>query len=118
MIRKIDSVVLASKNAKKLAAFYTKTVGVTFQLEAEMGKGQDVFGGSWKGSSDFMIMDQKKAGQMIIFEVDNIEKEFKRMKKAGVKMVTPIYHIEGYGHVATFKDVDGNEFQIAQVRAK
>lgn len=118
MIRKIDSVVLTSKNAKRLAAFYTKVVGVKFQMEAEMGKGQDVFGGSWKGSSDFMVMDQKKASQMTVFEVDDIEKEFKRIKKANVKVVSPIYHIEGYGHVATFKDVDGNSFQIAQVRAK
>lgn len=117
MIRKIDSFVLGSKNAKKLEAFYQKTVGVKFQFEGEMGKGKSVFNATWKNSSDFMVMDQKPARQMITFEVDNIEKEFKRMKKTGVKVVTPIYHIEGYGQVATFQDPDGNYFQFAQVRA-
>ena len=118
MIRKIDSVTVGSKNAKKLAAFYRTKVGVKFQFEAEMGEGDDVFGASWKGSGDFMVMDQKKPRTVINFEVDDIEKEFKRVKKAGAKVVTPIYHIEGYGHVATFADPEGNHFQIVQVRAK
>lgn len=117
MIKKIDSFVLGSKNAKKLAAFYQKKVGVKFQFEGEMGEGKSVFNASWKGSSDFMVMDQKPARHVVNFEVDNIEKEFKRMKKAGVKVVSPIYHIEGYGYVATFADIDGNHFQIVQVRA-
>ncbi len=117
MIRKIDAIVLRSKNAKKLARFYTGKVGVKFQFEGEMGKGDAVFNASWKGSSDFMVMDQKQVRQVVTFEVDNIKKEFNRMKKAKVKVVDPIYHIEGYGYLATFADPEGNHFQFAQVRA-
>ena len=126
MIRKIEAVLLASPNAKKLAAFYKNKVGVTFQFEGEMGDGDDVFGASWKGSSDFVVLDHSKVNgtsrqperYMINFEVDDIEKEFARLKKAGVKVIASVYHIESYGHVATFEDPDGNYFQIVQIRAK
>ena len=126
MIRKLESVLLASPNAKKLAAFYREKVGVKFQFEGEMGDGDDVFGASWKGSSDFVVLDHSKVKgkskqperYMINFEVDDIEKEFKRVKNAGVKVIAPIYHIEQYGHVATFEDIDGNYFQFVQIRAK
>jgi predicted enzyme related to lactoylglutathione lyase len=126
MIRKIEAVLLSSPNAKKLAAFYTAKVGVKFQFEGEMGDGDNVYGASWKNSSDFVVMDHSKVKAasreperyMINFEVDDIEKEFARVKKAGVKVISPIYHIESYGHVATFEDPDGNFFQFVQVRAK
>jgi len=39
------------------------------------------------------------------------------LKKAGVKVVAEIYHVEGYGWLATFEDLDGNYFQLVQVRA-
>lgn len=117
MIRKIDAVLLSSPNAKKLAKFYTEKVGVKFQFEGEMGEGDAVFGASWKGSSDFMVMRQPKR-YIVNFEVDDVEKEFKRLKKGGVKVIAPIYHIENYGYIATFEDPDGNYFQLVQVREK
>lgn len=126
MIRKIDAVLLGSPNAKKLAAFYREKVGVKFQFEGEMGKGDNVFGASWKGSGDFVVMDHSKVKgvshqperYMINFEVDNVEKEAKRLKKAKVKLIADVYHIEDYGYIATFEDPDGNYFQLVQVRAK
>ena len=51
-------------------------------------------------------------------EVYDIEKEVKRLKKNGVKLVKDIYHVEGYGCIATFEDIGGNYFQTVQVRAK
>lgn len=126
MIKRIDSILLSSPDAKKLAKFYREKVGIKFQFEGEMGEGDDVFGASWKGSGDFVVLDHSKVKgknqhperYMINFEVDDIEKEFARIKKAGVKVITPIYHIEMYGHVATFEDIDGNYFQVVQIRAK
>jgi len=32
-------------------------------------------------------------------------------------LVQDTYHIEGYGYISTFEDVDGNYFQLVQVRA-
>ncbi len=126
MIKKIDAVLLSSPNAKKLAAFYTDTVGVKFQFEGEMGDGDNVYGASFKGSGDFTVMDHSKVkGKstqperfMVNFEVDNVQKEFNRLKKNGVKVISPVYHIQDYGYIATFEDPDGNYFQLVQVRAK
>ena len=60
----------------------------------------------------------KMPGRHILnFEVDDIEKEVKRIKKKGAKQIEDIYHIEGYGLISTFEDVDGNYFQLVQVRA-
>ena len=53
---------------------------------------------------------------MFNLEVDDIEKEVKRLKHARAKLVQDIYHIEDYGKIATFEDVDGNYFQLVQVR--
>ncbi len=125
MIRKMDMVLLASPNAKKLAAFYKDKVGVKFQFEGEMGDSDNIFSASFKGSSDFTVLDHSKVKgknkeperYMVNFEVDDIEKEFKRVKKAGVKVVAPIYHIQDYGYIATFEDPDGNYFQLVKVRA-
>jgi len=62
---------------------------------------------------------KNKNPERIIFniEVDDIEKEAKRLKEAKVMLVQDTYHIEGYGYIATFEDIDGNYFQLVQVRA-
>ena len=40
----------------------------------------------------------------------------KVVKKNKGKLVADIYHVEDYGKIATFEDIDGNYFQLAQVR--
>ena len=53
---------------------------------------------------------------MINFEVKNIEEAVGKLKKNKVKMVADIYHVQDYGQIATFEDIDGNYFQLVQVR--
>ena len=126
MIRGIESVLLSSQHPKKLAMFYKDIVGLKLTLEAEMGDGnEEMFGFEIKkGTSLYVLHHSKVKGAskqperyLINFEVDVIEKEVKRLVKAGVKLVKDTYHVEGYGKVATFEDVDGNYFQFVQVRA-
>lgn len=126
MIRGLESILIGSANAGKLADFYTKTVGLKRGMEfvnEETGEeGIEVK----VGKASFFINDHSKIKgkakdpNRIIFnlEVDDIEKEAKRLKKAKVKVVKDIYHMEGYGLIATFADTDGNYFQFVQVRAK
>ena len=126
MIKGIESILLGSQNAQKLADFYEKIVGLKLTNEFEMGENDEKgFEFAIKDSTGFYIMDHsevkgknKNPAQMIInFEVDDIEKEVTRLKKAKVKIQQDIYHIEGYGLIATFVDPDGNLFQFVQVRA-
>lgn len=125
MIRGIDGILLYSQNARKLADFYKEKVGLQLTSEFEMGHDKEIgFTFEMNNGITLWIMDHSKVkGEniqperyMINFEVDNIEKEFDRMEKMGVKKIQDIYHVEGYGMIATFEDIDGNYFQIVQIR--
>lgn len=124
MIKGLDSVLISSENPKALADFYKDKVGLTFEDEFEYGeKGEAGF--MFKvGNTGLTILphDQVKgknsnpARIMLNIEVDDEEAEVKRLTDAGVKVVAEIYHVEGYGYIATFEDPDGNYFQLVQVR--
>lgn len=124
MIKGLESVTLFSGNPGKLYEFYKEKVGVKFNLEAEMGEGEDLYGSESKTGSGFYIVHHSKVSgknkqperSMINFEVDDIEKDFERVKKAGVKVVAKIHHVEDYGYIATFEDIDGNYFQLVKTR--
>ena len=126
MIKALESLTLFSENAKKLANFYKDKVGLEIGLEAEMGeKGEELYELKLgKGPNLYVIDHSKVKGQnknpdRIIFnlEVDDIKKEVARLKKAKVKQIQDTYHVEGYGWISTLEDIDGNYFQLVQVRA-
>lgn len=126
MIRGMESILLYSASAKKLAAFYRDTVGLKVTFEAVMGaRDEEIYEFKLKGST-LNILDHSdihgKAKEpkrfMMNLEVSDIEKEVARLKKKKVRVIADIYHIQDYGYIATFEDVDGNYFQFVQVRAK
>jgi len=123
----MESLTLFSESAKNLAAFYRDIVGIKISLEAEMGeKGEELYELKLgKGPNLYVIDHSKVKGKntnpdRIIFnlEVDDIKKEVARLKKAKVKQIQDTYHIEGYGWISTFEDIDGNYFQFVQIRQK
>jgi len=123
MIKGIEGILLGSENAKKLAQFYKEKVGLTLTGEYEMGEeNSNLYTFEMKGSPGFYIIDHssvsgknKMPGRYILnFEVNDIEKEVRRLKKAKVKLVRDTYHVEDYGYIATFADPDGNYFQLVK----
>ena len=122
MIRSLESVVIISGNADDLANFYKDKVGLEIKNEAEGEDGSKMFELKAGDGPSVYIMSSKDNGQgssrvSINIEVDDIEKEAKKIKDAGVKEVDGIHHLEGYGLLATYEDADGNNFQLVQVRA-
>jgi predicted enzyme related to lactoylglutathione lyase len=128
MIKNFEGLLLFSEDAKKLADFYGQTVGLSLQDEMVMGENDDeafMFSTGNNGGPTLTIMkhsEVKGANKMperVIFnlEVDDIEKETKRLKDAGVKIIQDIYHIQDFGQIATFADPDNNYFQFVQNRA-
>lgn len=127
MIRRLESINLFTQNAKKLSGFYRDKVGLKITFEAVMGENDEEMYEmqlSKKGPNLYIIDHSKIKGKnsnpdRIIFnvEVDNIKKEVARVKRNKVKVVQDIYHVEGYGWIATLEDVDGNYFQFVQVKA-
>lgn len=124
MIKGIEAVLLNSQDAKKLAKFYEEVVGLKLKSEYEMGEEQNAYEMEAGEGSVLYINDhsdvkgKSKEPQRIFinFEVNDIEKEVERLKKEDVKVIQEPYHIEGYGLIATFEDIDGNYFQFVQIR--
>lgn len=125
MIKGLESILIGSENATKLAKFYREIVGLEQTMSFELGEKNDSgFAFEMKGSASIVVMDHSKVkGKskdpsriMFNLEVDDIDKEVKRLKKSKVKLVQDIYHVEDYGRIATFEDVDGNYFQLVQTK--
>lgn len=126
LIRRIEGILLSSANARKLAKFY-QSIGVKIGQEWEMGDEAEPFFEMKlpKGSGFYIGPHSKVKGKakdphriILNFEVDNVKVMVKKLKSLKVKLVADVYHIENYGWVATFADIDGNLFQLAQTRAK
>ena len=125
MIRALEAVLLSSQDAANLAKFYREVVGLKQSSEMEIGdKGEKGYDFDIKGTGLYIldhsdIKGKNSHGARVMFnlEVDDIEKEFERLKKEDVKVVQETYHVEEYGLIATFEDPDGNYFQFVQVRA-
>jgi|SRR3989344_7921137 len=125
MIRGLESIVFFTGNADALASFYKDKVGLEIREESEGEDGSKMFelkAGDGPGiylvtNSEIKGKNQGGAGVVPNLEVDDIEKEDKRMKDAGVNAVEEVHHLEGYGLVATYEDPDGNKFCFAQVKA-
>lgn len=127
MVKFVEGILIGSEDAKNLAEFYKEKVGLNQTNEFETGEeGEEVNGYefSFESGPGLYIMDHSEIkgkntnpGRIIFnLEVDDIEKEFERMKSDGVKVVKEIYHLENYGYIATFEDPDGNYFQFVKTR--
>lgn len=125
MIKGVIETLLFSDDASKLGGFYRDKVGLKVSMEGEMGDNNEPFyvfesdnGVSFGVMNHSEVKGKNPQPQRIIFniEVDDIEKEVKRLDSQGVKKIKDIYHIQDYGQVATFEDIDGNYFQLVQIR--
>ena len=125
MVVGMEAVLLATASAKKLAKFYKDVVGLKQKEVMEIGeKGEEGYEFDLGKGPSLYILDHSKikgvskdpSRVMFNLEVKDIEKSVKDLKKKGAKLVQDIYHVQDYGYVATFKDVDGNYFQLVKTR--
>jgi len=127
MIKGIESILLNSENARKLADFYKNVIGLKQTMEAEFGENnEELFTFEMTNSSALVILDHSKMKgkngsperYILNFEVDDIDQESKKLDDKKVKKIQDKYHVEDYGFIVTYEDPDGNYFQLVQVRAK
>lgn len=123
MIKSLDGVLLSSEDSTKLADFYKEKVGLKCTMEFEMGENNEK-GFAFEDVKLYINQHSEVHGTnnqpqrfILNLETDDIEKEVEKLDNAEVKKVKDAYHVEGYGLVATFEDVDGNYFQVVQVKA-
>ncbi|MDP3941696.1 MAG: VOC family protein [bacterium] len=125
MIVGLEAILVSTQSARKLGSFYEDIVGLKKTMEMEIGeKGELAISFALGKGPGLYILDHSQVkgknanASRIMFnlEVDDIEREVKRMKKKKVKIVKDIYHMQDYGFVATFADTDGNYFQFVKTR--
>jgi predicted enzyme related to lactoylglutathione lyase len=111
----LNSVMIGTKQAKALAAFYEKVLGVPPGMVDE----KQGFWGWQVGSTFLSVMDHSEmAGStkdpgrvMINFETPQVKSEFDRIKAYGGAVIREPYEMGG-GWIATLADLDGNYFQL------
>ena len=111
----LNSVMIRTKQAKSLAAFYEKVLG---QPAGMVDEGQSYWG--WQVGSTFLsVMDHsemmgstKDPGRVMInFETPDVKSEFARIKGLGAAVIKEPYQM-GEAWIATLADLDGNYFQL------
>jgi predicted enzyme related to lactoylglutathione lyase len=111
----LNSVMLGSKQAKVLAAFYEKVLG----KPADMMDEKYGFYGWQAGATYLGVLDHsemvgrsKDPGRVMFnFETTQVKEEYERIKAAGATVIREPYEMEG-GWIATLADPDGNYFQL------
>lgn len=111
----LNSVMIGTKQAAAMAAFYEKVLG----KPADMVDRDNGFWG-WQAGNGFISILEHSAMEgntkdpgrvMINFETPQVKEEFERIKALGGKVIKEPYEI-GEGWIATLADLDGNYFQL------
>ncbi len=111
----LNSVMIGTKQAAVLAAFYEKVLG----KPADMVDRENGFWGWQVGSAYISVLDHSEMGGrakdpgrvMFNFETPQVKEEFERIKTLGAAVVSAPYEMGG-GWIATLADPDGNYFQL------
>jgi len=111
----LTSVMIGSKQFKKLSAFYEKVIG----KPADMVDNDNGFHGWQVGGTFLGILEHSEMGGstkdpgrvMINFETAQVKEEFERIKAIGAVVIKEPGEM-GQGLIATLADPDGNYFQL------
>jgi lactoylglutathione lyase len=111
LIGKLNSIVLAVSDMDKSVKFYRDVLGMNVSEEYEGYvelKAGTFYVGLYVGKPD-----KPAGGALPVFEVDDIKKIAKELKKKKVKFVDEPYE-EDYGFLAIFQDPDGYLWELFQ----
>lgn len=109
-----NSIMVGSSQSQVMADFYTKV----FDKQPDMSDGD--WHGWQVGDAFFNIgghdqvqgQNQDAARLMVNFQTTDVQGEFERIKALGAEVVKEPYEMQEGMWVATFKDPDGNYFQL------
>ena len=112
---KVKQVYVASGDPERLAAFYTKALGLPVRF-ADPGKWvqftSDGAAFCVAGPSESAVEASRNA--VVVFEVDDLEAALGHAKAAGAPRVSAIRDMGAHGRVAVMEDVEHNVVQLYQ----
>jgi len=119
-VKSICGAILVSRDAEALARFYSDALGLSFEREEHGGLaphwGVDIgtvhFG--IHPPENFARSSSGQASVVLTFDVASLPECQARLEKLGAECVQPP-HDEGFGTVASFRDPDGNQFELVEL---
>ena len=116
MIKTVWCVTFYVSDLKKAAKFYEETVGLEKKYEFSSYVGFEC-GGVEIGLSPSLKGKQTAdlPAPSVDFLVDDVDGEYNRLKRKGVRFIKEVYDETWGGKQATFTDPDGNILEIVQI---
>jgi len=119
MIGKIDSVFIWTEDANKLKPFYRDALGLEVTMEDGEFAAFKLPGGETQivmGKHSEVHGQSKEPDRIMVnFSVDDIQKTYEELRGRGVEFTRePSPEPEAPMIIATFRDPDGNTFQLFQ----
>lgn len=120
MIKKMSLAWITVADLAKSKKFFTETLGLEISSSAEEWGWLEL-----KGKENGMLLgvaqenkehseDKPGANAVVTMTVDNLEKSMAELKKKGVAFVGEVMEVAGHVKMVTFKDNDGNTFQLVE----
>jgi lactoylglutathione lyase len=118
MIKRIATVGVYVDNQEKAKQFWTEKVGFVVHAERQMGPGATWLEVGPEGAQSCLVIYPKammtnwsEMKPSIVFECEDIEATYERLKANGVHFLEPLNKM-AWGTFARFGDLDGNEFLL------
>lgn len=119
-LRSICGVILLSSDPRRLAEFYGRVLGCTFERE-EHGDLAEHFGVDVgevhfgiHPPSNFRRVAPGGASVAVAFNVSSLQEAMSALESLGAEQVQPP-HDEGFGLVTSYLDPDGNQFELVEL---
>lgn len=107
-IKKIDSVTVRVRDAKKAAAFYTGLLGLPEIWSMEEGTSRGF--GVGDNSATLNILQEPSRESEIVVHVEDVEAARQELERKGVRFDDATF--PEIGKAAHFRDPDGNRFML------
>ncbi len=119
-VKQIQMAWIVVSDLKAAIKFYEETVGLKLTVLSEehgWAEMSGMEGGALLGIAQSSSAEEVKPGEnaVVTFTVENLETAKADMGKKGANFIGDIIEIPGHVKLQTFKDKDGNRFQIVEV---
>ena len=119
-VKEIKMSWIVVSDVKAAIKFYEEVVGLQLmEFAAEYGWAEmsGMEGGARLGIAQASSEEELEAGQnaVVTFTVENIDTAKAEMAKKGANFIGDIIEVPGHVKMQTFKDKDGNRFQIVEL---
>ncbi len=109
-IKKIDSVTVRVRDAKKAAAFYTQVLGLPEIWSMQDGNSRGY--GVGDNSATLNILQEPSRESEVVIHVEDVTATREELERKGVRFDDPTFTIPEIGKAAHFRDPDGNRFML------